>query len=120
MAKWCSNWKALYLNMSVPPLQIIVGVLGFIRRHRGHKVAPRNGELITRAFVDAIERFVADNDVPVVNFEKGQCKGEVAAQFCATYQAEEGVLFGVRRRRSTGFTVRNGGICVPGPAMPGS
>jgi hypothetical protein len=47
------------LNVYVPRLQIVEGVLGFIRRHRGHKVAStRMVEPITRRFVAAIEKFV--------------------------------------------------------------
>jgi hypothetical protein len=29
----------MYLNVYIPRLQTVEGVLGFIRRHRGHKVA---------------------------------------------------------------------------------
>jgi len=42
----------MYLNVYVPRLQIVEGVLGFIRRHRGHPmVSTRMIEPITRAFV---------------------------------------------------------------------
>jgi hypothetical protein len=84
----------MYLNVYVPRLQTVEGVLGFIRRHRGHKVASTAMvEPITRAFIGAIERFVAENDIPFVNFEKGQRKDDVAARFRAAFQGEEGVLF---------------------------
>ena len=45
----------MYLNVYVPRLQTVEGVLGFIRHHRGHKV-PLTAmvEPITRAFVQAI------------------------------------------------------------------
>ena len=84
----------MYLNVYVPRLQTVEGVLGFIRRHRGNKVASTAMvEPITRAFVGAIERFVAENDIPVVNFEKGQRKDDVAARFRDAFREEEGVLF---------------------------
>jgi len=84
----------MYLNVYVPRLQTVEGVLGFIKRHRGHKVASTAMvEPITRSFIDAIERFVAENDIPVVNFEKGQRKDDVAARFRAAFREEEGVLF---------------------------
>ena len=84
----------MYLNVYVPRLQTVEGVLGFIRRHRGHNVASTAMvEPITRAFVSAIERFVAENRIPVVNFEKGQRKDDVAARFRASFTEEEGVLF---------------------------
>jgi hypothetical protein len=72
----------MYLNMYVPRLQTVEGVLGFIRRHRGHKVASTAMvEPITRAFVAGIERFVSANGIPLLNFEKGQRKEEIAARF---------------------------------------
>ena len=65
----------MYLNAYVPRLQIVEGVLGFIRRHRGHKVAStRMVEPITRRFVAAIEKFVHDHNLPLVSFDKGQRK----------------------------------------------
>jgi hypothetical protein len=84
----------MYLNVYVPRLQIVEGVLGFIRRHRGHKVASTAMvEPITRAFVAGIERFVAENGIPLLNFEKGQRKEDVAAQFRAAFKGQEGILF---------------------------
>jgi len=84
----------MYLNAYVPRLQTVEGVLGFIRQHRGHRVASTAMvEATTRAFVSAIDRFVAENDIPVVNFEKGQRKDDVAARFRTAFKGEEGVLF---------------------------
>lgn len=84
----------MYLNVYVPRLQIVEGVLGFIRCHRGHKVpSTAMVEPITRAFVSAIDRFATEHGIPVVNFEKGQRKDDVAARFRAAFQAEEGVVF---------------------------
>jgi hypothetical protein len=55
----------MYLNVYIPRLQTVEGVLGFIRLHRGHKVASTAMvEPITRAFVGAIERFAAENGFP--------------------------------------------------------
>jgi hypothetical protein len=84
----------MYLNMYVPRLQTVEGVLGFIRRHRGHKVASTAMvEPITRAFVTSIERFVSANGIPLLSFEKGQRKGEIAARFRAAFKGKEGILF---------------------------
>jgi hypothetical protein len=84
----------MYLNVYVPRLQIVEGVLGFIRRHRDHPVAStRMVEPITRQFVAAIEKFVRDHAIPLVCFDKGQRKDEVAAQFRAGFSAPEGVVF---------------------------
>ena len=84
----------MYLNVYVPRLQIVEGVLGFIRRHRGHPVAStRMVEPVTRQFVAAIEKFVHDHNIPLVGFDKGQRKDEVAAQFRAGFSEPEGVVF---------------------------
>ena len=84
----------MYLNVYIPRLQTVEGVLGFIRLHRGHKAASTAMvEPITRAFVGAIERFAAENGVPVVHFEKGQRKDDVAARFLADFKDQEGVMF---------------------------
>ena len=62
----------MYLNVYVPRLQTVEGVLGFIRHHRGHKVpSTAMVEPITRAFVHAIEQFVADQQIPLITFAKG-------------------------------------------------
>ena len=51
----------MYLNVYVPRLQTVEGVLGFIRHHRRHKVPwTAMVEPMTCAFVQAIEQFVAD------------------------------------------------------------
>ena len=84
----------MYLNVYVPRRQIVEGVLGFIRRHRGHPVAStRMVEPITRQFVASIEKFVHDHALPLVSFDKGQRKDEVAARFRAGFSAPEGVVF---------------------------
>jgi hypothetical protein len=57
----------MYLNVYVPRLQIVEGVLGFLKKHLGHKVAStRLVEPLTRAFVAAIEKFVHDNAIPMI------------------------------------------------------
>src|SRR6516162_10527045 len=71
----------MYLNVYVPRLQIIEGVLGFMRNHLGHKVASTKlVEPSTRRFVAAIEQFVQDNAIPMICFNKGQRKDEVATR----------------------------------------
>src|SRR5260370_38271719 len=70
-----------YLNVYVPVLQAVEGVLKFIRIHRGHPVASTAMvEPITRRFVESIERYAQDNQVPMVTFAKGQRKDDIANQ----------------------------------------
>ncbi len=84
----------MYLNAYVPALQYDGGVATFFRWHRGHPfassvlMAP-----ISKAFVAAIEAFVAEHELPLLTFAKGERKDEVMAEHLAHFAGEEGVLF---------------------------
>jgi hypothetical protein len=84
----------MYLNAIVPRLQIVEGALRFIRQQRGAKVASTNAvEPMTRNFVEAIEQFVRQHQIPMVSFQKGQRKDELAAQMRARFPQRDGVVF---------------------------
>jgi hypothetical protein len=84
----------MYLNVYVPQLQAVEGALKFIRIHRGHPVASTAMvEPITRHFIESIEQYVRDNHIPMVTFEKGQRKDEIAKQRRAAFPQKEGVIF---------------------------
>jgi hypothetical protein len=84
----------MYLNVIVGRLQILEGALRFIRQQRKAQVLSTNAvEPMTRAFVQVIEQFVRENQIPLVTFEKGQRKDDVAAQLRAKYPHREGVIF---------------------------
>jgi hypothetical protein len=95
----------MYLNVYVPALQYDRGVAAFFRHHRGHPfassvlMAP-----ISRAFVAAIEAFVAEHRVPLMTFAKAERKDEVMAAHLARFPAPEGVLFvGKAQEKATVF-----------------
>ena len=84
----------MYLNVYVPQLQRELGLVGFLRNHRGHLFA--SSALlapISDAFVKAIETFVKANAIPLLTFAKGQRKDDVAAEHRARFTQPEGVLF---------------------------
>lgn len=84
----------MYLNVYVPQLQRALGVAMFFRAHRGEPVA--SSVLMGRvsaAFLRAIDDFAREHEVPVVTFEKGQRKEDVAKAHLAHFQGREGVLF---------------------------
>src|SRR5215470_6633009 len=84
----------MYLNVIVRRLQILEGALHFIRQQRKAKVLSTNAvEPMTRAFVQAIEQFVKDHQIPLITFEKGQRKDEVAAEMRAKFPQRDGVVF---------------------------
>jgi hypothetical protein len=84
----------MYLNVYVPQLQRVGGVVWYLRGHLGQRfastatVAPK-----TDAFVARIERFVAEHDVELVSFGKHQRKDEVTQQYLSEFDAAEGVLY---------------------------
>jgi hypothetical protein len=93
----------MYLNVYVPKLQHVLGVVGFFREQRGAKVVSSVlMEPMTTAFLTSIERFAKQHGVPLIGFAKGQRKDEVAATYLAQSSGQEGVLFiGKAQERAT-------------------
>jgi hypothetical protein len=84
----------LYLNVYVPKLQRVGGVVGFFRELHGATFASSTlMEPISAAFIKALERFAQTEGVPLLTFAHGQRKDEVAQEYLATFQGHEGVLF---------------------------
>jgi hypothetical protein len=95
----------MYLNVYVPVLQRDGGVVGFFRHHRGQPV-PSSALMapMTRQFVGAIEAFAVECGVPVVKFEKGQRKDDVAQQYLRRFGEQEGVfLLGKAQEKASVF-----------------
>jgi len=92
----------LYLNLYVPELQRVGQVVGFLTRHRGFDipstalVAP-----MSQAFVRSIRRFAVDQDVPLIDFAKGQRKDDVLHEYLARCDGSEQVLFIGRAQEKT-------------------
>jgi len=84
----------MYLNVYVPHLQAVGGILGYLRVHRGQRfsstaaVAP-----MTDAFVGNIEQFVACEGVDLIGFAKGQRKDDVTQAYLRKFKKKEGVLY---------------------------
>ena len=84
----------MYLNAIVPRLQITEGAVSFIRHQKKAQVASTNAvEPMTRAFVQSIERYVAEHGIPLVQFLKGQRKEDLAAEMRAKHPQHDGVVF---------------------------
>jgi len=93
----------MYCNVYVPKLQYAGGLLGYIQRQLGLPIASTAplGK-ITDAFSAAMHRFARDQQVPWVDFAKGQRKDDVMHEHLAQFTAEEGVLFIGRAQEKTG------------------
>lgn len=95
----------LYLNGYVPKLQLPGDLIKFLVKHRNHAIpSPALLGKITGTFVESVKRYAREQDIPIVHFEKGQRKDDIAAQYRAKYTKEEGVVFiGVAQEKATAF-----------------
>lgn len=84
----------MYLNLYVPQLQRDLGVVGFIKYHLGQPI-PSTAVVAktSKQFVADIRRFAEEQEVPLISFARGQRKEDVAQEYLARFQGDEGVLF---------------------------
>jgi len=84
----------MYLNAYVPSLQTGGGFVYFVKTQLG-AVVPSTMMVapMSERFVASIERFVATQAIDLVTFEKGQRKDDLAQQYLARFDRDEGVLF---------------------------
>lgn len=84
----------MYLNVYQPKLQSEQQAACFFRFHRGQPVASSAlMGVMTAAFLKQVEAFVAQHNIPVVSFQKGQRKDDVAAAHRKRFTGTEGVVF---------------------------
>lgn len=113
----------LYLNVYQPRLQYPGGAAAFLVGHRGARFASSAlMDPISKTFVASIHRFARDQGVPVVAFEKGQRKDDVAHEYLAEFKAagrSEGVLFvGVAQEKTRVFRTEKRRNLVTGAPYP--
>lgn len=113
----------LYLNVYQPRLQYPAGAAGFFVGHRGARFASSAlMDPISKTFVASIHAFARDQQVPVVHFEKGQRKDDVAHEYLAEFEAadrSEGVLFvGVAQEKTRVFRTEKRRNLVTGAPYP--
>lgn len=84
----------MYLNLYVPILQSERGVAWYFREHHGYQFASSALMApLSRGFVERIEAFAKREGIDVVTFRKGQRKDDVAKEYLARFEGDEGVLF---------------------------
>src|SRR3954469_10230196 len=82
------------LNVYQPRLQTDRGVAAFFRFHRGETFASSAlMDPISKSFIAAIERFVEQEQIPLLRFTKGQRKDDIAQQYHDQSSGTEGILF---------------------------
>src|SRR5438552_10607640 len=84
----------MYLNAYVPSLQTGGGFVYFLQTQLGVRVPSTTMVApLTKRFVDAMERFAEAEGVDLVTFAKDQRKDDVAQEYLASFEGDEGVLF---------------------------
>ena len=110
----------MYLNLYVQRLQYETGVVGFFKGHRGATFASSAlMDPMTRGFVADVERFVAARGLDLVTFQKGQRKDDIAHDYLAAFDGDEGVLFvGKAQEKTTAYRTEKRRNPVTGKPYP--
>jgi hypothetical protein len=100
----------LYVNGYVPTLQTSGQLCYFFREHLGNPIpSPALFAPMHDRFVRAVDDFAERHDIPLVQFERGQRKDDVAAEHRARFDAPEGVVFiGVAQEKMRSFRGKKG------------
>ena len=98
----------LYLNGYVPRLQTSGQIVGFLRDHLGNPIpSPALLRPLHDRFVREVTTFADAGQIPIVHFERGQRKDDIAADHRARFTKAEGVVFiGVAQERASAFKAR--------------
>jgi len=84
----------VYLNVYQPNLQTPKAAFWFLREFHGQgAVSSRKRKAITLRFLKNIDDYANKHDVPMISFEKGQRKEDLAAEYLEQSDGREGILF---------------------------
>lgn len=94
----------IFLNGYVAKVQDAPALAWFLTNQRGEEI-PRYALLgeMTRDFVAAVERLAAEQQIPMVHFERGQRKETVAAPYFAATEREGVVMLGIAQEKANVF-----------------
>jgi hypothetical protein len=100
----------MYLNVYIPKLQRESGASWFLKQQRQFPVASSAAMApISRAFVEAIERYAQEHHISMLTFAKGQRKDDVVAPYIQQAAGQEGiVLIGKAQEKTTTFRTTKG------------
>jgi hypothetical protein len=100
----------MYLNVYIPKLQRESGASWFLKQQRQYPVASSAAMApISRAFVEAIEAYASEHQIPMLSFGKGERKDDVVAPYLKRAAGREGiVLIGKAQEKTTTFRTTKG------------
>lgn len=95
----------LYVNGYMPALQTSGQLCDFMRKHLGQPIpSPALLRPIHDRFVEEVESFARHEGIPMVPFERGQRKDDIANSHRERFRRREGVvLIGVAQERAWSF-----------------
>lgn len=95
----------LYLNGYVPRLQASGGVIDFLVRACGQKIAsPAVFGQLTEAFKTRLRRWASERQIPWIEFRKGERKDTVVQRYRDRFRKSSGVVvIGVAQERASGW-----------------
>jgi hypothetical protein len=95
----------LYLNGYVPTLQMPGQLVTFLTAHRGNTIpSPVLLQRMSEDFVRAVRAYAEANQIPLIHFERGARKDDVAATYRQAGTASEGVVFiGIAQEKAQAF-----------------
>jgi hypothetical protein len=98
----------LYINGYLPGLQSSGQLCYFLKEHLGNPIpSPALLAPMHDKFVAAVDDFAARHNIPVVQFQRGQRKDDIAAKFRANFHASEGVVFiGIAQEKMRSFKAK--------------
>jgi hypothetical protein len=83
----------MYLNVYQPRLQTERGVAAFFRFHRGETFASSAlMNPMSKSFIAAVDRFVQQEQIPLITFTKGQRKDDVTQVYRSRFSGAEGIV----------------------------
>ncbi len=98
----------IYLNGYIPTLQLPGQLIAFLVQHRKQKIpSPALLNQMTISFVKNIKQYAGANNIPIVHFERGERKDDVAAKMRRKRPVKDGVVFiGIAQEKAYAFKGR--------------
>ncbi len=98
----------VYLNGYVKYLQMPGGVINFIRHQKNWPIpSPQMMKKLSKAFRREVKKFAAVQDIPIISFDKGDEKAEIAKEHLDRFKGQSGVvLIGKAQEKALGYKAR--------------
>ncbi len=94
----------IYLNGYIPNLQLPGQLVNFLRQQGYPIPSPAMLGKLTDAYQAAVEAFAAQHSIPLLHFERGVRKDDVAAEYREHHGEQEGILFiGIAQERASAY-----------------